>query len=1005
MYNVSSDFLTAVQQPGRVFHSQATVKKTGNADVALTDAQIINMKLSATSISGEDFEIGTTCAAELDVEIANLDGSLSGSSFQDASITAAIGVVLADGQTVEYCPLGVFFVDSISRTETSIKLVCYDAMVQLEALYQSSLSYPATLLQIAQDIAGKAGLTLANTSFPNAGFTVATAPSLAGITLRAALSRVAEAAASFARINRDGELELAFYTAAGTNITAGNYYSLTHDEQPRAAITQVLIRASDTDPGVSQGTAGNTYTITGNPLLLNNPGGALPAIFNQVNNFSYMPFTANWQGNPASMAGDVIAITDRDGNTYGTVLTECDTEYAGGVSGTAGAKALTDTGQSYPTASPVASSVTNAVNSAQSVTADVANIKNVLAGNITADNIAAGAITADRLQAGTITAASGIIGNAAIGTANIQDAAIVTAKIADATITGAKITNASIGSAQIGNAAVGTAQIAAGAITNALIGTGAVQTAQIADGSITDAKVVSLTANKLTAGTIDASKITVTNLNCANLTVGTINGTQIGSGAITGGNIAPATITDSLIAATTITGDKLVADSITAREIDSATITTNEIAANTITAGNIAGGTITATQIASGTITGGNIAAGTITGSNIAAGSITADKIVTANLYAQALNPSGSNYVTCGSVSIAEPPSDTVYTGYGLLLMNTGTSTPVVSITYDNSYKPALFNCLNGFQFAAIDSGQSHCGSMSMSLSVTPTGGFTYQGAGGNPGFTCDTSGTFTATTMSATHYYAYQTSGTYTLGGTGSSRWNIMPVVDGSGVMEIGQYIDFHESNGDTADYSVRLSSSGGVLTTGQSMSIGGRLTLSGTTYPQISGNGTILALANSSVSSAGVIIEGGDFRVATDGQLNLGTASKRWAQIYSTVSSISTSDANYKNSIAEIDAGRAIAFLGALRPVTYRFNDGTSGRTHWGLIAQDVEQEMAGLGMSTQDFAGFIKSPKQDDDGNDISAVEGYIYGLRYEEFISPLIAAVQALHRRVAALDDKG
>lgn len=995
MYNVSNDFLTAVQQPGRVFRSMATVKKTGNADIALTDAQIISMKLSATSISGDDFEVGTTCAAELDVEISNIDGSLSASSFQDATVTAAIGVVLADGVTVEYCPFGVFFADSISRTETSIKLVCYDAMVQLEALYQSSLKYPATLLQIAQDIASKAGLTLATTSFPNASFRVATAPNLAGITLRAALSWVAEAAASFARINRDGALELAFYNAAGTDITAGNYYSLTHDEQPRAAITQVLIRASDDDPGVSQGAAGNTYTITGNPLLLNNPGGALAAIYAQLHGFSYMPFTAGWQGNPASMTGDALTITDRDGNTYGTVLTECNTEYTGGVTGTAGAKALTDTGQSHPTAASVASSVASAVNAAQAVTADVANIRNVLAGNITADNIAAGAITADRLQTGTITAVSGILASAAIGTANIQDAAVVAAKIADATITGAKIADAAIGSAQIAN----------GAITNALISTGAVQTAQIADGSITDAKVVSLTANKLTAGAIDASKITVTNLDCANLTVGTINGAQIGSSAITGSNIAAATITDSLIAAATITGDKLVAESITAREIASATVTANEIAANTITAANIAVGAITATQIAAGTITGGNIAAGTITGSNIAAGSITADKIVTANLYAQALNPSGSNYVTCGSVSIAEPPSDTVYTGYGLLLMNTGASAPVVSITYDNTYKPALFNCLNGFQFAAIDSGQSHCGSMSMSLSVTPTGGFTYQGAGGNPGFTCDTSGTFTATTMSATHYYAYQTGGTYTLGGTGGSRWSIVPVVDGSGVMEIGQYIDFHESSGDTTDYSVRLSSSGGVLTTGQSMSIGGRLTLSGTTYPQISGNGTVLQLANNTASTAGVIIEGGDFRVATDGQLNLGTASKRWAQIYSTVSTISTSDANCKNTIAGIDASRALAFLGALRPVTYRFNDGASGRTHWGLIAQDVEQEMATLGMSTQDFAGFIKSPKQDDDGNDISATAGYLYGLRYEEFISPLIAAVQALHKRVAVLDGKG
>jgi len=37
---------------------------------------------------------------------------------------------------------------------------------------------------------------------------------------------------------------------------------------------------------------------------------------------------------------------------------------------------------------------------------------------------------------------------------------------------------------------------------------------------------------------------------------------------------------------------------------------------------------------------------------------------------------------------------------------------------------------------------------------------------------------------------------------------WNALPNIRSDGVMEIGKYIDFHESSGDTADYSVRLTS-----------------------------------------------------------------------------------------------------------------------------------------------------------------------------------------------------
>ncbi len=147
-------------------------------------------------------------------------------------------------------------------------------------------------------------------------------------------------------------------------------------------------------------------------------------------------------------------------------------------------------------------------------------------------------------------------------------------------------------------------------------------------------------------------------------------------------------------------------------------------------------------------------------------------------------------------------------------------------------------------------------------------------------------------------------------------------------------------------------------------------------------------MQLANSNSASVGVVIEGSDFRPATDNQLNLGISSKRWAQIYSTTSTISTSDRNDKNAIEPLDTDKATAFILALNPVSYKYNDGTSGRTHYGMIAQDVEDEMTALGMTSLDFAGFIKST---------SDTGGYIYGLRYEEFISPLIKTVQYLYKQ--------
>ncbi|MFR8874751.1 MAG: hypothetical protein ACLVHV_15755 [Oscillospiraceae bacterium] len=44
------------------------------------------------------------------------------------------------------------------------------------------------------------------------------------------------------------------------------------------------------------------------------------------------------------------------------------------------------------------------------------------------------------------------------------------------------------------------------------------------------------------------------------------------------------------------------------------------------------------------------------------------------------------------------------------------------------------------------------------------------------------------------------------------------------------------------------------------------------------------------------------------------------------------------------------------------------TSGRTHWGLISQDIEELLPQLGMTSMDFAGFIKSPKTEDYYEDV-------------------------------------
>lgn len=219
-----------------------------------------------------------------------------------------------------------------------------------------------------------------------------------------------------------------------------------------------------------------------------------------------------------------------------------------------------------------------------------------------------------------------------------------------------------------------------------------------------------------------------------------------------------------------------------------------------------------------------------------------------------------------------------------------------------------------------------------------------------------------------------------------------------------------------------------------GDNVTINNRLQLTGTQYPQIYGNGTSLQLSWANNSGVGVVLGSGAFRDAGDGNINLGASNHRFATVFAKTGSINTSDRNEKNTIADIDPEQAEKLIMGLKPSTFKFNDGTSGRTHWGIISQDIEELLPQIGMTDMDFAGFIKSPKTEDYYEDVSetvtdeetgeektvtrkelktrVIEGeYVYALRYSEFIAPLICMVQKqqkqienLERRLSALENK-
>ena len=156
--------------------------------------------------------------------------------------------------------------------------------------------------------------------------------------------------------------------------------------------------------------------------------------------------------------------------------------------------------------------------------------------------------------------------------------------------------------------------------------------------------------------------------------------------------------------------------------------------------------------------------------------------------------------------------------------------------------------------------------------------------------------------------------------------------------------------------------------------------------------------------------------FSPKTDAGLLLGASSYRWGQIYSTTSTISTSDRNQKKDFAEFDR-RYEELFAKLKPQLFKFKDGTSDRKHSGFISQDVEEAMLEAGLTAKDFAGFCKDIKQTKTGEDEETGEVffenvcdengdpvYNYSLRYEEFIALNTYIIQKQQSEIEALKNE-
>lgn len=228
----------------------------------------------------------------------------------------------------EYVPLGVFKGEKPDKVRGKlIELTAHDRMNLFDKsaeTFADGLTFPCTLGEIFTKLCAFCGVGYVSALFPNSGKAFEKNP-LEGTdyTCREILGYIAEAAGSYARMSRDGAVELVWFADADYTVTRTDRFEMTESEFLTPSIDRLEVYNSFGDQLNTSGTGDIVYGISDNPFLyIENDtqlAGLQPyvdVVYSRITSLpAYHPSSFRAEFNPAVQCGDVISVVDDYGET------------------------------------------------------------------------------------------------------------------------------------------------------------------------------------------------------------------------------------------------------------------------------------------------------------------------------------------------------------------------------------------------------------------------------------------------------------------------------------------------------------------------------------------------------------------------------------------------------------------------------------------------------------------------------------------------------------------
>lgn len=259
----------------------------------IDNGDIVSFNITESILQDDDFKLGGAVASLLELKLNNIHGLYNSTVFEGKKLNVEIGIKLDD--VIEYVPMGEFFIEDSPSCGRVIEIEAIDNMVKFETMYESKLTYPATANQVLKEACDLCNIELEEDL--NIDYIVESRIDF--ITCRDVVRDIAILVGGFAKINKNGKLQIVTLQDTDIEINKNNYISL--EVKDSYKIEQLTI--TETNFPIEE------------PIEMN---------------LNITPFNAEWQGYFFLDVGDKVKINDGN-KVYETILTTNEITYNGGI--------------------------------------------------------------------------------------------------------------------------------------------------------------------------------------------------------------------------------------------------------------------------------------------------------------------------------------------------------------------------------------------------------------------------------------------------------------------------------------------------------------------------------------------------------------------------------------------------------------------------------------------------------------------------------------------------